>query len=80
MESSDAGFKPDQLYQASEINNHEFTGNVAFEAVWEINMYTVNVEMVDKEVPANVLDSKLLDQVPFGTGSGSGRQAERTDS
>ena len=44
MESSDAGFKPDQLYQASEINNHEFTGNVAFEAVWDINMYTVNVE------------------------------------
>ena len=23
VESSDAGFKPDQLYQASEINNHE---------------------------------------------------------
>ena len=66
VESSDAGFKPDQLYQASEINNHEFTGNVAFEAVWDINMYTVNVEMVNKEVPANVLDSKLWSRCPLG--------------
>ena len=66
VESQDTGFKTNQLYQASEINNHEFTGNVAFEAVWDINMYTVNVEMVDKEVPANVLDSKLWSRCPLG--------------
>ena len=63
----DADFKANQLYQAADINNHEFTGSVAFEAVWDINMYTVKVEMVDKTVPANVLDSRLLEQVPFGS-------------
>ena len=67
VESQDTGFKTDQLYQAPDINNHEFTGSVTFEAVWDINMYTVNVEMADKEFPANILDRKLLEQVPFGT-------------
>ncbi|MFR3752915.1 MAG: hypothetical protein ACLTW9_12630 [Enterocloster sp.] len=67
VESQDTGFKTNQLYQAPDINNHEFTGSVAFEAVWDINMYTVNVEMADKEFPANILDRKLLEQVPFGT-------------
>ena len=67
VESQDTGFKTNQLYQASDINNHEFAGSVTFEAVWDINMYTVNVEMADKEFPANILDRKLLEQVPFGT-------------
>ena len=33
----DTGFKTDQLYQAPDINNHEFTGSVTFEAVWDNN-------------------------------------------
>ena len=40
-------------------------------------MYTVNVEMADKGISANILDRKLLEQVPLGR-IRSRRQAEWT--